>query len=127
MRVLQGMAAGLRSELRKVLIEGQSKARVAAFSLLAGRSGWDALTDILTALALDDRELSPAAWDQFHSWHYRYSHRAWVKPDAETLAEIEAILAERRVKTEPPDSVRGRWQDLPRLIQDGKKLWGQKS
>ena len=110
-------------QARYVLRHGSPKGQLAALKVLANRSGWEALPDVLTALAVGDERLCAFAWARLAKWYTRHFREGWIKPDPDLLKHIELkIKAMADVCIIPPPRV-AIWADLNNLVQEGKKLW----
>ena len=83
-------------------------ARKSVSLLLASRSGWDAVPDLLDALADDSELVRDMARLRLDAWYAKHSRAGWMRPSEATRADLAKALARHASsppKGEPPRSL----------------------
>jgi hypothetical protein len=113
-----------REAVRRILKNGTSSSKVSALKVLCHSFSWKALEDILVTLPDRDEMVRKTAWSTYVRWYRHRTLRNWAGPSQSVLASVEEELMKLASRTlEVPDFATGSWQDLPSLIESGKRIW----
>jgi hypothetical protein len=113
-----------REAVRRILKNGTSSSKISALKVLCHSFSWDSLGDILVTLPDRDSRVRMVAWSAYGRWYRHRTLRNWVGPSQGVLAHIEEELQRLGARTlEVPEFATESWQDLPSLIESGKRIW----
>lgn len=112
------------SDVRKVLECENRDSRIAALYLLTGAAKWESLIDILNTINDKDEKVRCYAWSALVRWYQKRSANNWVNPGTSILERIETMYRQiSSMQSDIPVEAVRFWNDLPLLIDSGKKIW----
>lgn len=104
--------------VRQLLQDGDEDTQLAALRALRSLSLWDALPELLLALASDSPRVRERTCTSLSSWWNEYRRKPWLKASPSKLADVARVWPRARDLSFIPQGFRPVWRSLGRLIDE---------